>query len=271
MAYDPALMRIGILTGSGTYALPGIEADGEPEPVQTRWGAAPVTSGRFAGVDVLHVSRHRPGHELLSSMVSHQANVAALRERGADAILSVTVCGSLDASMSLGTLVVFDDLHFPSNRLPDGSLCTLFTEPGERGRGHWIYERPFHPHLREALLAGAREAGLYVRDGGCYGHVDGPRFNTKSEIRMLQNAGVTVVSQTAGPETVLAGEAQIPYALLGYATDYANGVSPEATPVHELVRLIGASGASFARTLAGAVPRIDSDRLEPVGTFFRFD
>ena len=192
-------LKIGILTGSGTYALPGIEADGEPELVETRYGSAPVTSGRFAGVDVLHISRHRPGHELLSSMVTHQANIAALKERGADAILSVTVCGALDSNLSLGSLVVFDDLHFLANRLPDGSICTMFTEPGEKGRGHWIYERPFHQHLREALLAGAAEAANYAVDGGCYGHVDGPRFNTKSEIRMLQNCGVTVVSQTAGP------------------------------------------------------------------------
>ena len=98
-------MRIGILTGSGTYALPGIETEGEPELVKTRFGSAPVTSGRFAGADVLHVSRHRPGHQLLSSSVTHQANIAALKQLGADAILSVTVCGSLDTSLSLGSLV----------------------------------------------------------------------------------------------------------------------------------------------------------------------
>lgn len=264
-------MRIGILTGSGTYALPGIDTEGEPEVVETRFGAVPVTSGRFAGVDVLHISRHRPGHELLSSAVTHQANISALKERGADAILSVTVCGSLDTSLSLGSLVVFDDLHFLANRLPDGSICTLYTEPGERGRGHWIYDRPFSEPLRQALLAGANEAGFHVRDGGCYGHVDGPRFNTRTEIRQLQNCGVTVVSQTAGPETVLAGEAEIPYALLGYATDYANGVSSQATPVSELIRLISASGATFAETLTRAVPKIDAEALEPVGTHFRFD
>jgi purine nucleoside phosphorylase len=264
-------MRIGILTGSGTYALPGIETDGEPELVETRFGAAPVTAGSFAGVDVLHISRHRSGHELLSSSVTHQANIAALKERGADAILSVTVCGSLDPSLSLGSLVVFDDLHFLANRLPDGSICTLYTEPGEQGRGHWIYDKPFSEPLRKALLEGAAEAGFHVRDGGCYGHVDGPRFNTRTEIRMLQNCGVTVVSQTAGPETVLAGEAEIPYALLGYATDYANGVANHPTPVSELIRLIAASGATFAETLTRAVPKIDAAALEPVGTHFRFD
>jgi purine nucleoside phosphorylase len=263
-------MRVGIITGSGTYALPDFEA-ATGEDVATRFGAVRVTTGRFAGADVLHVSRHGEGHVRLSSAVTHQANIAALKARGADAILAVTVCGALDPELELGSLVVFDDLHFLSNRLPDGSICTLYTEPGEPGRGHWIYERPFSQPLREALLAGARDAGCAVRDGGCYGHVDGPRFNTRTEIRMLQACGVTAVSQTAGPETVLAGEAEIPYALLGYATDYANGVQAEATPVETLIRLIGASGATFASTLTAALGHVDAGRLEPVGTHFRFD
>jgi 5'-methylthioadenosine phosphorylase len=263
-------MRIGIITGSGTYALPDFEADG-PDEVETEFGPALVTEGRFAGQDVLHVSRHLEGHRRLSHQVTHQANIAALRDRGADAILAMTVCGAVDPSVPLGSLIVFDDLHFLANRLPDGSICTLHTEPGRPGRGHWIYESPFSPRLRDALLAGAQDAGLSARDGGCYGHVDGPRFNTKAEIRMLAQCGVTAVSQTAGPETVLAGEAGIPFALLGYATDYANGVHEEATPVEELVRLIQASPAAFAATLTAAVPRVAAVPLEPVGTHFRFD
>ena len=261
---------IGVLTGSGTYALPGFEGSA-PEEVGTPFGPAFVSAGTFAGTDVLHIARHRAGHELLSSQVTHQANVWALRERGARGVLAVTVCGALDPELELGSLVVFDDLHFLANRLPDGSICTLHTEPGKPGRGHWIYDRPFSEPLRAALLAGAREAGHGVRDGGCYGHVDGPRFNTRTEIRQLQQAGVTVVSQTAGPETVLCGEADLPYALIGYATDYANGVSAEPTPVEELIRLIGASTQTFAETLAAAVPHAAGAELEPVGTHFRFD
>ncbi|MFL5845891.1 MAG: MTAP family purine nucleoside phosphorylase [Solirubrobacteraceae bacterium] len=261
---------IGILTGSGTYALPGFEGEG-PQEVATPFGPAFVSSGSFGGADVLHIARHRAGHELLSSQVTHQANVWALRERGARGVLAVTVCGAVDPSVELGSLVVFDDLHFLANRLPDGSICTLHTEPGVPGRGHWIFDRPFAPALREALLAGAREAGHPVRDGGCYGHVDGPRFNTRTEIRMLAQAGVTVVSQTAGPETVLCGEADLPYALIGYATDYANGIHDEPTPVEELIRLIGASTQTFAETLAAAVPRAAAAALEPNGTHYRFD
>src|SRR5918911_966616 len=249
-------MRIGIITGSGTYVLPGLEA-GPPAEVSTPFGVAQVARGRLDDAEVLHVARHGAGHRLISSQVTHRANIAALRALGAEAILAVTVCGALDPDLALGTLVVFDDLHFLANRLPDGSLCTLHDEPGAPGRGHWIFDLPFAEPLRQALLGGAREAGHPVRDGGCYGHVDGPRFNTRSEIRALMHAGVTAVSQTAGPETVLAGEAKIPYALLGYATDYANGVKPdEPTPVEELIRLIGESTDTFARTLGAALPRL---------------
>src|SRR3954454_9397502 len=126
-------MAIGILTGSGTYALPGFDGAG-PEPVATDWGEALVSRGVWAGVDVLHVSRHEAGHRRLSNQVNHRANIAALADLGATAVVGVTVCGAVDPELVLGTLVVFDDLHFLVNRLGDGSLCTFHDEPGDPGR-----------------------------------------------------------------------------------------------------------------------------------------
>jgi purine nucleoside phosphorylase len=263
-------MKVGVITGTGTYALAGVEA-GSPEPVHTRFGEALVTRGRLGDADVLHVSRHGEGHARLSSQVTHTANIAALRELGADCVLAVTVCGAVDPSVSLGSLIVFDDLHFLVNRFPDGRLCTFHDAPGDPLRGHWIFEGPFSAELRTVLREACRDAGAEVRNGGCYGHVDGPRFNTRAEIRSLALAGVTAVSQTAGPEAVLCGEAELPYALLGYATDYANGVHEEPTPVAELVRLIGASAGVFAQVLATAVGALPGRRLTPPGTVYRFE
>ena len=262
-------MAIGIITGSGTYSLPGFEA-GESEMVDSLWGEARVTRGTLAGVDVLHISRHEEGHIRLSNHVTHRGNIAALKRLGARGAIAVTVCGAVDRQLELGSLVCFDDLHFLANRLADGSLCTFHQQAGHRDRGHWIYEDPYSPPLREALLAGAAEAGLPMRDGGCYGHVDGPRFNTKAEIRGLAASGVTAVSQTAGPETVLAGEAELPFALIGYATDYANGVQTEPTPVERLLELIAASTDTFARVLTAALPRVDESALAPAGIVYRF-
>ena len=263
-------MRVGVLTGTGTYALPGA-AEGRAETASTAFGEVEVARLELAGVEVLHVSRHGAGHARLSNHVAHRATVAALVQLEVDAVLAVTVCGAVDPSVPLGSLVVFDDLHFLANRLPDGSLCTLYDRPGDPLRGHWIYEDPFSEGVRQALLAGCRAGGVPARDGGCYGHVDGPRFNTRAEIRSLAAAGVTAVSQTGGPETVLCGEAELPYALLGYATDYANGVKDEATPVEELLRLIGASSDVFASVIAAALPELARAEPAPAGVLYRFE
>ena len=219
-----------------------------------------------------HVSRHGAGHVRLSNHVTHRANIArAGRSSASTRVLAVTVCGAVDPGVELGSLICFDDLHFPSNRLPDGSLCTFYAEAGRPAARALDLRGPvLAGAARRAARRGAR-GGLPMRDGGCYGHVDGPRFNTKAEIRGLAAAGVTAVSQTAGPETVLAGEAELPFALVGYATDYANGVQAEPTPVERLLELIAASTGRFARLLdRGAAAAFDAAALAPAGVVYRF-
>lgn len=269
-------MAVGIITGSGTHSLPGFQV-ADTEAVATGYGSVDVSRGTLGGVDVLHVSRHGAGHVRLSNHVNHRANIFALRKLGATAAIGCTACGAVDPSLALGSLVVFDDLHFISNRLPDGSLCTFFAQPGDPLRGHWIlHGSPFSDGVRAALIAGAAEAGHDARGGGVYGHVDGPRFNTPSEIAQLAACGVAAVSQTGGPETVLCGELELPFALIGFVTDYANEVIPgEPTPVGTLGELMGSSPAVFAAVLAVAVRRLAAEAAEaaapaPAGTMFRF-
>jgi len=247
-------ITVGLITGSGTYAIERLD---NPQllAVDTEFGFAEVTSGRLAGTDVLHVSRHGDGHVRLSHQVNHRANIAALAQLGADCVVGMTICGAVDPQLRLGDMIVFDDLYFPSNRLPDGSACTMFSEPGDPLRAHWIFEQPFSDELGNQLVAAGSGIGRRLHACGCYGHVDGPRFNTVAEVRALHNVGVTAISQTGGPETVLCGEAQLPYALAGYVTDWANGAGPKATPVSELlsnmVTSVGAFDAVIERFLEG--------------------
>jgi 5'-methylthioadenosine phosphorylase len=265
-------VAVGIITGSGTHALPGFEG-GESDSVRTPFGPTPVTRGTYAGVDALHISRHGAGHARLSNHVTHRANIWALKELGATAVIGCTACGAVDPNLELGSLVVFDDLYFPSNRLPDGSLCTFFTEPGDRARAHWIlYGGPYSDEVRRALVLSAEAAGHEARSVGTYGHVDGPRFNTPSEIAALSAGGVVAVSQTAGPETALCGELELPYALIGFVTDYANDVKPgEPTPVEQLISLMGASTTIFADVLRGALPMLAAGGQHASGTVYRFE
>jgi purine nucleoside phosphorylase len=264
-------MPVGIITGSGTYALPQF-ADAAAAIVETPFGPCTVTRGSYAGVEALHISRHGAGHVRLSNHVTHRANIWALKELGAEAVIGCTACGGVDPTLELGSLVVFDDLHFSSNRLPDGSLCTFFTEPGDPERGHWIlHGGPYSAEVREALIGGAEAAGHRVRPSGTYGHVDGPRFNTPTEIAQLAACGVTAVSQTGGPETVLCGELELPFALVGFVTDYANEVRPgEPTPVATLLGLMEQSRSIFAGVLLEALPRLRGGSPAPPGVVARF-
>jgi purine nucleoside phosphorylase len=265
-------MSVAIITGSGTNALPGFEP-AEAIACDTPFGRVEVSRGSLAGTETLHLSRHGAGHVRLSNQVTHRANVWALKQLGASAVIGCTACGAVDPTLELGSLVVFDDLHFLSNRLPDGSLCTFFSEPGDPQRGHWIlHGGPFSGGARDALLVGAAGSGHAARDGGAYGHVDGPRFNTPTEISQLAASGVVAVSQTGGPETVLCGELELPYALIGFVTDYANEVVPgEPTPVATLIELMGTSGSVFAGVLEVAVGRLAAEPPMPGGTMFRFE
>src|SRR5436305_14928686 len=125
--------------------------------------------------------------------------------------------------------------------------------------------------MRKVLMRAAADAYHPARDGGVYGHVDGPRFNTPAEIAQLAACGVSAVSQTAGPETVLCGELELPFALIGFVTDYANEVKPgETTPVAQLIELMSRSGGVFADVLARALPEIDRGAPFAAGTVYRF-
>lgn len=261
---------VGIISGSGTEQWPSLK-DTDEESLNTPYGSVRATHGEFGGSQIIHISRHGRGHPRLSSHVNHRANLTALIEAGVDAIISLTVCGAVDKEIPLGAVVAFDDLYFPSNRLPDGSLCSWYDSPGVSRRGHWIFTHPFSEPLRSAAISFGQAGGVSVVNGGCYGHVDGPRFNSKAEIRALASVGVTAISQTAGPEVVLAGEAEVPFVLLGYVTDYANGVGDEPEPIEALIARVAESTQVLSSVVEGTLSAISSSDLSPAGIVYRFE
>ena len=85
-------------------------------------------------------------------------------------------------------------------------------------------------------------------------------------------ANASAVSQTAGPETVLCGELELPFGLIGFVTDYANEVAPgEPTPVDELIELMGRSTSIFGDVLRIALPLIEATSPTAAGTVYRFE
>ncbi|WP_298345551.1 MTAP family purine nucleoside phosphorylase [Ferrimicrobium sp.] len=261
---------IGIISGSGIDQWPGL-IDRQIHHATTPFGSVNVTLGTVGDTVVAHVSRHGPSHERLSHQVNHKANLSALIDLGVSAVIGCTACGAVQPSIEPGSLIVFDDLYFGSNRMPDGSLCTWFDTPGQKDRGHWIFDHPFSDDLRNSLINAGKEFESKILTNGVYGHVDGPRFNSRTEISALAACGVTAISQTGGPETVLAGEAQLPYALVGYVTDYANGVANVPEPIEALVARMRVSADRFAELIRAALPLVNAHTPQPAGEVFRVE
>jgi 5'-methylthioadenosine phosphorylase len=257
------MIDLAIISGTGFYDFPGLKKE-EDLKIETRYGDASIKKGAVEGKEIAFIARHGKGHSILPNMINYRANLTALKELRTKAIVGTTVCGVLDPSIPLAKLAVFDDLYFPDNRFPDGGACTVYEERGEKSRGHYIFDKPFSEELRQQLIAAAEDP----LTSAVYAHASGPRFNTKPEIKMLGNYA-SFVSQTAGPEIVLAGELEVPYALLGFGVDYANGVKKEPTPVEELRENLKKSKMAFTNVIRELIKKYSPPKFE--GFIYRFE
>jgi 5'-methylthioadenosine phosphorylase len=256
------MVDLAVISGSGFYDFPDL-ADLDKREISTRYGSVIIGIGCLNDKNVAFLARHGHEHQFLPNLINYRANLLALKELGSKGILSTTVCGVLDAAIPLAKPVVFSDLYFPDNRLPSGEICSIYDEEGLPGRGHYIFDRPFSEALRQRLIAAAKDPLTEA----IYAHVNGPRFNSKPEIQALKSHA-SFVSQTAGPEIVLAGELEIPIALIGYGVDYANGVSDQPTPVEALQLNLLNSKSVFVSIITKVIQNYIAPRFE--GFIYRF-
>jgi 5'-methylthioadenosine phosphorylase len=257
------MIDLAIITGTGFYDFPGMEK-AEDILVSTEFGECALRTGLVKKTKIAFLARHGKNHGILSSSINYRANLLALNKLGTKAIISTTVCGVLDQAIPLGSLVVFDDLYFPENRLPNGELCTLFVESDAKSRGHYIFNRPFNESLRQQIIKAAEKPFTEA----VYAHVGGPRFNSKPEISALRQFA-SFVSQTAGPEVVFSGELGIPLSLIGFGVDYANGVSEEPTPVEVLKNNLKKSKKVFLEVIMRLLEAYEVPSFE--GFIYRFE
>lgn len=251
------MIDIGIITGSGVYEFPG---NPDTLAVENTFGQVEVAVSKVGPWTVGCISRHQEGHRHLPNTIPYRANLIALKQLGARAVLATTAVGAVDRGVTLGRPIVFDDLFFPANALPNGEACTIFTVPGDPERGHLIWTEPFSPRLRRKLEFAAWELELEITPGGIYGHTNGPRFETRAEVRQLDAAGVTAVSQTCGPETVLAGELGIGYGLVGFPVNYATGIA-EHESKEELARMLELTSVIMPRLVFRAAQILEEEDL----------
>ena len=248
---------LAIITGSGFYEVPGL-TDPQPNTIVTPYGQAQVTTGTWQGQPVIFLARHGRQHRLAPHRINYRANLWALREVGASAIVATAVSGAIARDLHPGDLVLIDQfLEFTRDR-PDtffggSDPADLHNEERDSRVRHTDMTEPYDRRLRQLAADAAAALDVAVRPSGTYVCTNGPRFETPAEIAAYARLGADLVGMTGYPEVALAAELGLPYASIGVVSNLAAGLAPAIT-LDEIIAVLEAVRPSLW-ALIGEVAR----------------
>ncbi|HEY8249297.1 MAG TPA: S-methyl-5'-thioinosine phosphorylase [Burkholderiales bacterium] len=223
---------LAIIGGSGLTQLANLEV-GRRKVARTPYGdpSGPVTFGRIGSNEVLFLARHGYGHTIAPHEVNYRANLWALKQAGADSVVSVASVGGIRNDIWPGAIVL-------PHQVIDytwGRASTYFEGPGTPVN-HIDFTEPYSRELRARLLKAAAACGERVTDGGVYAATQGPRLESAAEINRLERDGAEIVGMTGMPEAALAREISLQYAAIAVVANYAagRGDSERAVPLDKI-------------------------------------
>lgn len=214
MTSDEADVRLGVIGGSGLYAMDELQ-DVSSKTIVTPYGmpSDDILLGTLRGTRVAFLPRHGRGHRFTPSEVPYRANIWALKSLGVPYILSVSAVGSMKENIEPGHMVLVDQFI---DRTTDRARSFF----GDGIAGHVTFADPICETLRGYALESARKTKATIQDRGTYICIEGPTFSTRAESMLFRSWGVDVIGMTNLPEARLAREAGMSYATLALATDY---------------------------------------------------
>ena len=251
---DLSRARLGILGGSGLYAMEGLDAVQELT-IDTPYGppSDSLRLGKIGDLEVVFLARHGRHHSHTPTEVPYRANLWALRSLGVRWILSLSAVGSLQEQCRPLDMVVPDQFIDRTHQRP----LTLF---GEGLVAHVGFADPFCPVLSR-LLADVGEslmpAGRQLHRGGTYLCMEGPAFSTRAESELYRSWGCSVIGMTNHTEARLAREAEIAYATLAMVTDYDCWHQEHASVTVDMV----IANLHANATLAQQIVRVAAERV----------
>lgn len=210
---------IAIIGGSGLSQLSNLDIT-RREVVRTPYGepSGALLFGHMCDQQTVFIARHGYGHTIPPHAVNYRANIWALKQAGAEAIISVASAGGIQDHLTPGVIMVPDQIL----DYTWGRQATYF-DGVDTPVVHVDFTEPYDTALRQRILAAARAAGESVIDGGTYAATQGPRLETAAEVTKLERDGAHVIGMTGMPEALLARELEIPYAAIVLVVNDAAG------------------------------------------------
>jgi 5'-methylthioinosine phosphorylase len=218
---------VAIIGGSGLSQLGNMEVT-QRRVARTPYGepSGALTFGRIKGREVVFLARHGYGHTIAPHEVNYRANIWALKDAGADCVVSVASVGGIRADIAPGMLILPDQVI----DYTWGRSSTYFEGVGVPVN-HIDFTQPFSLQVRKKILKCAAACGEKILDGGVYAATQGPRLETAAEITRLERDGAHIVGMTVMPEAALAREVSLDYATLAAVANYAAGRADSARAV----------------------------------------
>ena len=244
-------IALAVIGGTGVYTLADLQ-DVQAHDVDTRFGApsGPVRVGLLGGQRVAFLARHGEGHSVPPHKINYRANLQVLKDLGATRVLALNTVGGITDACGPRVLACPDQLI----DYTWGRISTICEEPGTEVL-HVDFGDPYTHLLRQQILAAAREAGVELVDGGCYGATQGPRLETRAEIRRMRRDGCDLVGMTGMPEAGLAREMGLEYACLAIVANWAAGCGTDEEITMEEVLANVAAASSGIPALVAALAR----------------
>ena len=118
----------------------------------------------------------------------------------------------------------------------------------------------------------AERTGLKVKGEGVYVCAEGPRFETRQEIKAFKMLGGDVVGMTNVPEAVLAKELGMCYATVGVITNWCTGLGGVLAH-HDVVGTMEHKKDLLTKTLIAAFTQseLDQDHCNCKGSMVGLD
>lgn len=220
---------IAVIGGSGVYNS-SFSKDSQQQIVETPYGSVFYRTGYINNSPAYFMARHGSQHSIAPHLINYRANIWALKKLGVQKIFSTAAVGSLCEDIPPGSFIVIDDFMDFTN----GREQTFFAGGSDSKLLHMDVSQPYCPNLRKIILDSIRAHGQIAVEHGTYVCTQGPRYESKAEIRMFQKLDGHVVGMTNVPECVLAREAEMCYATICLVTNYAAGIAKHSLTFKEV-------------------------------------
>lgn len=190
--------------------------DSKEISVSTQYGNVILNEIHFDDFMVYYIPRHGKEHNISPSNINYRANAMAIQKLDIKHVYGICAVGSLKKDLAIGSIVLNTDfLDMTKNR-----ISSFYTDNNVK---HLEVSNIYNSQLNNLFIEESKGT-LLSTSKGIYVCTEGPRFESRTEIKLYQLLNCDVVGMTNIPESLLFGELNISYSCVSYITNYCTGV-----------------------------------------------